>query len=43
MKAKFITLIKKIIFTEKPNLVVNAIAFTNVDQAQIKKKICYLL
>lgn len=35
------TNIKKIIFTEKPNLVVNAIAFTNVDQAQIKKKICY--
>lgn len=33
--------IKKIIIKEKPNIVINTIGFTNVDQAQIKKKLCY--
>ena len=33
--------ITKIIFSEKPNIVINAIAFTNVDLAEVQKEKCY--
>lgn len=44
-KKKFIDFVysdlKKIIYSEKPNIVINTVAFTNVDLAEVNKKVCY--